>query len=664
MGLLVRAMEQRFQPSQEPPKWLLASASGWETSAGIHVTPENALQVTAVLACVRVLAEGVSSLPLILYERLPVRGKRRAPENPLYTLLHDLPNPEMTSLEFREVLMGHVATWGNAYAEIELDGFGRVRAQWPLRPDRMKVRRRQGELQYVYQLPDSVGGEPVVLRKEFVHHIRGFGFDGLVGYSPISLARQAIGLTVAAEEYGARFFDNDATPGLMLQYPGKLKPEAIENIRKSWETRHGPLEQKHRMAILEEGLKVEKVGFPPEDSQFLQTRKFQVTEIARMFNVRPHMIADLERATFSNIEHQAIEHVVYTLRPWLVRWEQAILRDFIPFADRRRFFAEFLVDALLRGDTQTRFGAYGVARQWGWLSANDVRELENMNPIDGGDVYMIPLNMIPASQAGEGIQARALALATSQGGSEARSRQAAASRRRLATAYAPVFADSARRIIRREIHDVREGARKHFQRRGFAEFSEWLDEFYAEHEGFVRRQMMPVLRSYAEVVAAEAAGEVGAEPGVTPELEQFVEEYSETLAARHVGSSVGQLRQVAREAVEAGRDPLEALDERFSEWEERRPEKTASWETIRANNAVAWFVFVAAGILKLRWVASGDNCPYCSRLNGRVIGIRDNFLAAGDPFKPDGADTPLVNDHDVRHPPAHEGCDCMATAAV
>ncbi len=663
MGLLVRAMEERFHPSQEPPTWLLASASGWDTAAGVHITPENALQLTAVLACVRVLAEGVGSLPFILYERLE-RGKRRATDHYLYELLHDQPNPEMTALEFREVLQGHVGTWGNGYAEIELDGFGRVRALWPLRPDRMKVRRRQGQLEYVYQLPDPVGGQPVVLRRELVHHIRGFGFDGLVGYSPISLARQAIGLTAAAQEYGARFFGNDATPGLVLQHPGKLKPQAEDNIRKSWQERHGPLDQKHRLAILEEGMKVEKIGLPPEDSQFLQTRKFQVTEIARLYNVRPHMIADLEKATFSNIEHQAIEHVVYTLRPWFVRWEQASRRDLIPFADRKRFFAEFLVDGLLRGDMKSRYDAYGVGRQWGWFSANDVLELENRNPIEGGDIYLTPLNMIPASQAGEGIKARALAIAARSGDAEARSKQAAASRRRLATAYGPVFADAARRVIRREIHDVREGARKHFQRRGFAEFSEWLDEFYKEHQRFIQRQMAPVLWSYAEVVAAEAAGEVGAEPEVTPELEQFIDEYGEALAARHVGSSIGQVRQVARDAVEAGHDPLEALDERFTEWEERRPEKIAQWETIRANNAVARFVYLAAGILKLRWVSSGKNCPYCSRLNGRVIGIQDNFLSAGDPFQPDGADVPLVNDHNVGHPPAHEGCDCMATAAV
>jgi len=662
MGLLVRAMEERFHPSQEPPKWLLASASGWETATGVHVTPENALQVTAVLACVRVLAESVASLPLVVYQRLPGGGKRRATDHYLYPLLHNQPNPEMTSLEFRETKMGHLLTWGNAYGEIELDGFGRVRAVWPLRPDRMKVRRRQGQLQYLYRLPESVGGNEITLPKELVFHVKGLGFDGLVGYSPVSLARQAIALAMATEEYGARFFGNDATPGLVLQHPGKLKPAAEKNIRESWQEEYGPLKKKHRMAILEEGMKAEKIGFPPEDSQFLQTRRFQVAEIARIYNVPPHKIADLERATFSNIEHQAIDFVTGSVRTWLVRWEQAILRDLFTAADRREFFAEFLVDALLRGDTQTRYQAYATARQWGWFNANDIRELENQNPIKGGDVYLVPLNMIPADQAGAGVRSLDGRTVSADPHGEQRARQAGLSRRRLATAYQRVFADAARRVVRREIQDVREGARKHFRQRGFAEFSLWLETFYEEHKDFILRQMAPAFNSYAEVVAAAAADEVGAEPEVTPELEQFVGEYGEAYASRHVGSSIGQVRQVAREAVEAGRDPIEALDERFAEWEERRPDKVAQWETIRANNAVARFVFLVAGIARLRWNAQGENCPYCSRLNGKVIGIQGNFLSAGESFQPSGADVPLVNDHDVGHPPAHEGCDCMVTA--
>ena len=325
----------------------------------MDVSPSTALQVTAVFACVRILAETVAGLPLHVYRRLENGGKARAPDHYLYSLLHYLPNPEMTSFEFREVMMGHVCTWGNAYAEIEFDRAGRVRALWPLRPDRMTVKRVNGRLQYIYKLskPDSQGRTEITLRDEQVFHVHGLGSDGIVGYSPIHLARQAVGLALAAEEFGARFFGNDARPGVVLEHPGQLGDEAHKRLRESWESRHGGLDKSHRVAILEEGLKVHEIGLPPEDAQFLQTRKFQVSEIARMFRIPPHMIADLERATFSNIEHQSLEFVIHTIRPWLVRWEQEIYRSLLTPQERKTYFAEFLVDGLLRGDIKSRYGA-------------------------------------------------------------------------------------------------------------------------------------------------------------------------------------------------------------------------------------------------------------------------------------------------------------------
>ncbi len=675
MGMLASIFEKRdLQPGTIAWAKALVNA-GYSTKSGITVNPEQAMRVSAVFACIRVLAETIGSLPLVVYRRLTPRGKERAQDHYLYEILHDQPNPEMTSFDFREALMGHVLGWGNGMAEIEVDGAGRVKALWPLRPDQTQLRRVDGQLFYFVQDPvhpqDDAGNRAYVgrLPAERVFHLHGLGFNGLLGYSVIRYAREAIGLAMAAEEFGARFFANDATPGVVIKHPQHLSKEALDHLTGSWEELHSALENKHRMAILEEGMSIERIGVPPEEGQWLEIRRFQVAEIARLYRVPLALLEEHEKAaTYASVEQFMQSFEKHSIRPWLVRWEQAIRRSLLLPRERATIFSEFLIEGLLRGDTAARYQAYAVGRQWGWLSANDIRDLENQNPIEGGDAYYIPLNMIPASQAAEGLQERALAIAAkadhSAPAAEARSKRAAAGRRRLATAYTPVFVDAARRVIRREIHDVREGARKHFRQRTYAEFSQWLEQFYQEHQAFVERQMAPALRSYAEVVSAAAADEVGADPEVTPELEKFVSEYGEALAARHVGSSIGQVREVTRDAVEAGRDPVEALDERFTEWEERRPEKTASWETIRSNNAVARFVYLAAGILKLRWIASGENCPYCSRLNGRVIGIHDNFLAAGDAFQPDGVDIPLVNDHDVGHPPAHEGCDCMATAAI
>jgi len=369
------------------------------SKTGISVNESSALTSTAVWACVRILSETLATLPLILYKRLP-RGKERAIDHSLYRLLHDRPNPEMTSVTFREALMAHLVTWGNCYAEIEFETDRlTVKNLWPLRPDKMQVERNRetNEIIYKYSLPRA-GGQ-VVLPAYRVWHIPGLGFDGLIGYSPISLAREAIGLSLATEEFGARFYSGGATPGGVLQYPKQMTKEAKENLRKSWNEQHSGLSNQHRIAILEEGMTFNKIGIPLNDAQFLETRKFQINEIARFFNVPPHMIGDLDRATFSNIEEQALEFVVYTMRPWLVRWEQSIKLKLLNEKEQDHF-AEFLVDGLLRGNIEARYRAYATGRQWGWLSANDVRETENQNPLPGkeGDIYLNPLNMVPALQ--------------------------------------------------------------------------------------------------------------------------------------------------------------------------------------------------------------------------------------------------------------------------
>jgi len=458
MGILARllAPAETRANLKYPPAWLIEALKGSaETATGVTVTPENSLRYTAVFAAVRVLSESVASLPCIVYRRLE-RGKERARDHYLYPLLHDAPNERMSSFEFFELGMVHLTLWGNFYAEIERDGAGRARALWPLRPDRVDIYALpNGSLVYRVTLPDNTRAD---IPAANILHVRGMGADGVRGYSPISLMRQAIGLGLATEEFGARFFSNGARPGLVLQYPGVLKEGALKRLRASWEERYQGLERAHRIAILEEGMTIQQIGIPPEDAQFLQTRKFQINEVARFCRIPLHMLGDLERATFSNIEQQSIEFVTHTLRPWLVRWEQAIrLRLFLP-GERAQYFAEFLVDGILRGDTESRYRAYAVGRQWGWLSADDVREMENMNPLPDGEgrVYMVPLNMIPAPKAGQeppsetppaqARQVRALS------GMELR---AATSRRRLVYRYRRIIQDAAQRIVNRETNDVR-----------------------------------------------------------------------------------------------------------------------------------------------------------------------------------------------------------------
>jgi len=377
------------------------------TNSGKAVNERSAMQTTAVYACVRILAEAVASLPLHVYQYNAEGGKERMADHPLYYLLHDEPNPEMTSFVFRETMMAHLLLWGNAYAQVIRDGRGRVLALYPLLPSKMEVSRAPGgELVYTYRRDFSETranneSRMITLRHDEVLHIPGLGFDGLIGYSPIAMAKNAIGMALATEEYGAAFFANGAHPGGVLEHPGVIKDP--QRVKESWNATYQGSGNAQRVAVLEEGMKFQAIGIPPEQAQFLQTRKFQLTEIARIFRVPPHMIGELERASFSNIEQQSLEFVKYTLDPWVVRWEQSLQQSLILPGEKPGLFVRFNLSGLLRGDYQSRMTGYATARQNGWMSANDIRELEDMNRIsaeEGGDLYLVNGNMLPLKDAG------------------------------------------------------------------------------------------------------------------------------------------------------------------------------------------------------------------------------------------------------------------------
>ena len=376
------------------------------TAGGRVVTERSAMQLTAVYSCVRILAEAVAGLPLHVY-RTDASGSRvKATDHPLYGLLHDEPNPEMTSFVFRETLMTHLLLWGNAFAQVIRNGLGEVVALYPLMPDRMTVGRDLDthELYYEYQTSwDEPAGEykTVRLSPADVLHVPGLGFDGLVGYSPIQMARNAIGLAQATEDYGASFFANGAAPGGVLEHPGTIKDPA--RVRDSWQQTFGGARNSNKIAVLEEGMKYTPIAVSPEQAQFLETRKFQINEIARIFRIPPHMIGDLDKSSFSNIEQQSLEFVKYTLDPWVVRFEQALSKTLLSAREKPSVFVKFNLEGLLRGDYQSRMEGYAVARQNGWMSANDIRELENLDriPIEaGGDLYLVNGNMLPLDLAG------------------------------------------------------------------------------------------------------------------------------------------------------------------------------------------------------------------------------------------------------------------------
>ena len=397
----IQILSRLFKSRAEPKNSLFNSTYSFffgSTTSGKTVNEKTAMQTTAVYACVRILAETIASLPLHTY-RLTDNGKEKATDHDLYYLLHSEPNPEMTSFVFRETLMGHLLLWGNAYVQIIRDGRGKVIALYPLIPDKMTVARSEkGEIYYVY----NKEGKDYILTKDEVLHIPGLGFDGLIGYSPIAMAKNAIGMAIATEEYGAKFFSNGANPGGVLEHPGIVKDP--QRIRESWNSVYQGTGNAHKVAVLEEGMKFQTIGIPPDQAQFLETRKYQTEEICRIFRVPPHLVGDLERATFSNIEHQSISFVVNTIRPWLVRVEQSINKSLFTESEKREYFVSFVVEGLLRGDYASRMQGYAVGIQNGFMSPNDVRELENMNRIEHGDIYAMNGNMLKLEDVGAYIK--------------------------------------------------------------------------------------------------------------------------------------------------------------------------------------------------------------------------------------------------------------------
>lgn len=367
---------------------LSRALGGGPARSGMAVGPDSAMQSATVYSCVRVISEDVGSIPLHLYRRLPNGGRERATDHPLYSILNLEPNAWQTAAEWREMLQGHVELRGNAYAKITRYGAGafrEVRELVPLHPARMQVSQDdRWRVTYKYEGKEIPASD--------ILHIHGLSSDGVRGVAPVTLLRESIGLEMAAERHGALQFGNGARPGGVLEHPQTMSEEAAKRLKKQvMEASSG--DNQHKLVLLEEGMKWHQVGLSNEDSQFIETRKLSRSVIAGAFRIPPHLIGDLERATFTNIEHQGIEYVTRTLMGRLVRWQQRLNKALLNPVERREFYFEFDPNALLRGDVKARFDAYNQGIQSGWLSRNEVREMENRNPADGLDDYLVPLNM-------------------------------------------------------------------------------------------------------------------------------------------------------------------------------------------------------------------------------------------------------------------------------
>lgn len=535
MGFIASLFERRSGGLNDERFWSTMGMS-LKTDAGVDVGPVSALGFSAVYACVRNISEDVGKLPLILYRQGADGSRERAVADPLYGLLRDKPNPEMSAMTFRQTLTAHAMLWAGGYAMIQRDGLGRPIALWPLHPGRVKPKRTQSGRMFWEVRTEA--GVPVSYEDTEIFHVEGLGFDGIVGYSLASRAKESFGIAAAAEKFAARFFGSGSTVNGVLEHPGKIgKSEDRARLREEWEDMHSGVGNSHKVAILQEGMKYAKVGVTPEEGQFLESRQFQIEEVCRWFRMPPHKVQHLARSTFANIEHQGIEYVVDTLTAWFTRWEAEIARKLIVQAG---MYAEHLADALLRGDTKSRFEAYNLALAQGWMNRDEVRARENLPPLPNGDgkVTLVPVNMAPLDKMVSG-EAAAQAAPTPS-----------------ARVLGRVLEDAVGRMIRKETLAAKRAAKKP------AEFGAWLDEFYRDHGDTVRDALGP---------GFDALGELVDGPNFN---RQKVAERTADAAGGHCKRSLDELRA----AVIAG--PAPELEKRINElcdrWERSRPAEFAN----------------------------------------------------------------------------------------
>ena len=510
MGILSSLFrnEQRAAPASQMMAYPTYDSGYSHSMAGLPVTEMGSLRNMAVFACVRIIGQSLASIPLILYER-DGRSRRRATEHPLYPVLHDLGNSEMTAFELREARLAHALLYGNAYAEIEYDDNMQVIGLWPLAPDRVGIEREKGtgNLVYTYILDN---GQGYVLPAWRVQHLRYMIIKGVTGISPIRQAMNAIGLADATEAFGSTYFRNGSRPSIILKVPGKMSPEAYQRLRTSFQETWSGLSNSHRINILEEGISPEAIGIPPEEAQFLATRKYQIAEIARLYGVPPHMLGESETATFASAEQDAINFRTNGLLPWARRDEQALQRDCLTPTERETYYIEYLLDGLERADVATRSTALNTMRQGGALTANEWRERENLDPVEGGDVLLQPLNM---EAVGPGAHPDAESEPdpgdTEDDLPDGEEMVPGDAPDAMRSVFAPLFADAAKRTARRIAQDLRKAGGSALKRGGVEGFNGWLATFSDQLGPVVYETLLVPLRAQTlqaggDLSAAEA----------------------------------------------------------------------------------------------------------------------------------------------------------------
>jgi HK97 family phage portal protein len=630
MGILAKILRSSVIKGGSLPVYddFWYNAIGGRTKSGVSINEETALKYLTVFACVSLISGDIARLPLKLYRRNPDESKTRILDHPLSDILHNAPNKDTTSFHFREAAQNHLLLWGNTYAEIKRENYGnRIAGLAQItKPGQMSIKKEKKGVYYEWH---DKKGKHRKLKKD-IFHIAGFGFNGLVGMSMIKLAREAIGLGLAAEEFGSTYFGEGTHPAGIYEMDGFLgdnKEQFVKALKKGY----AGLGKSHSIMIAEGGAKYKPLTIPLEDAQFLQTRDHQKIEICGMYHVPPHKIAlHGQNSNYNNLEQENAGYVDSCLMHWIVRWEQSIALQLLTPTERKS-------GGLLRGDSQARGEYYNKLFQVGALSPNNILAKENMNPVEGGDQHFVQLNMIPLNMAGTFAQPEDKSL---------REFRAKSSILVRAKQYYPLFQKAAQDIINKEGLAVKKQINQ--QRRKQGSMQKWLDDFYRDLPKDIRSKLGPVIKSFSEAIEAATIDEIGVD---TESIEDFVNDYIDHYAERHVDSSLGQLTALLEE-------DLKALETRVDEWAETRAQKIATNETVRASNAVYQAVAFGVGLSTIWRIRGAKTCPYCRSLNGKRVSSGQSFVKDGEELNPEGAETPMKIRGMKAHPPLHRGCDC------
>lgn len=622
---LLRKDEKRALTLRDPDGWL--SVMGWATNAGITVTPETALTHPAVLGAVRLMAELTASLPMVVYERTE-SGRRRAEDHPVYRLLHESPNPTMAPFTFKEAVALHLLLYGNAYVLVQWDETGTPAALWPLHPSRVEVQRTPAGV-ILYQVT-TVDGKRTTYPADDVLHVPLLALDGITGRSPVQLAREAIGAALAAEEHAAGYFANAARPSGVLKTNGVLSPEAAKRLRESWQAAYG--HGKAGTALLEDGIEFMPISGNAQESQLIESRQYAMRAIAAALRIPPHLLDPTARGTYANVETQSLEFLTFSLQPFLTRLEEAFtLKLFLP-DERDRYFVEFLTDGLLRTDTRTRYMAYQIAIESGFMTVDEVRERENLPPLPEAPQGNFPRAAAP-------IETRA------------------AKKQAIMQAHKGRIESAAREVAARERRDILALVEKALGRRDAAGAEADLATYYQDTK-WIGEAFRPAFADLARDAHRDATSEVKSAPWDDDTLGEVVSGLVASYAAKHAGISLATLQPVLRLGSEAA--VMEALEATLADMEATRPGKIASLETANVFNEVAMRTYERAGVTRITWQAGAGACEFCQRLSGKTVGIGEPFVAAGETIPgPAGDMSRKLTAREPRlRPPIHLGCNC------